>query len=216
MLIQDGPILGSDTATLCLAGFFMSLPRPPMSNLTLQRGAGDMGDTPTKFAICKHVELCGSDISKLLLDQVVNHISPLALSKAIQQPISIKLVHIDQSGVDANSWDHSGLGALHVARNCLGLAVCLHIMEVLLRHEADISTPSAKNYPRLAAKLLQLEVDANGLDSSGHPVLHAFIWNIAYSSMVDGGLLYALLQYGTDPNVIAKSLVIGRPPPFAL
>ncbi|KAG9499225.1 hypothetical protein J7337_010044 [Fusarium musae] len=203
MLIQDGPILGSDTAALCLAGFFMSLPKPPMSNLTLQRGAGDMGDTPTKFAICKHVELCGSDISKLLLDQVVNLISPLALSKAIQQPISIKLVHINQSGVDANSWDHSGL-------------VCLHIMEILLRHEADISTPSTENCPRLAAKLLQLEVDANGLDSSGHPVLHAFIWNIAYSAMVDGGLLYALLQYGTDPNVIEKSLVIGRPPPFAL
>ncbi|KAF5646702.1 beta-n-acetylhexosaminidase [Fusarium tjaetaba] len=61
---------------------------------------------------------------------------------------------------------------------------------------------TTKSHPRFAAKLLQFEADTNAL--SGHPVLHASIRNITYSAMVDGGLLYSLLQYGADPNVIEK------------
>ncbi|KAF5676854.1 hypothetical protein FDENT_9367 [Fusarium denticulatum] len=158
ILIQDVAVLGSDTATLCLTRFSMSLTKPSLVDLLLQHGADDLRDTPSKFAVHKHAESCGSDIPKLLLDQVVNLVYTSVLSKAFQHSLSTSLLH-------------------NTAKNCL----------------------------RLAAKLLQLEADANALDSSGHPVLHISIRNIAYSIMVDGGLLDALLLSGAGADALESN-----------
>ncbi|RKK15062.1 hypothetical protein BFJ66_g3659 [Fusarium oxysporum f. sp. cepae] len=126
---------------------------------------------------------------------------------------------IEQSGVNANSWDEGGLTALHAAIHCSGPTSCLHIIDVLLRHSADINALSkavqhilhtvaqsggtVEYLTRLAAKLLQHGADANAMDSSGNPTLYTAILNIACSLQAwERDLMDVLLQGGAGANAL--------------
>ncbi|KAK2928964.1 Beta-hexosaminidase [Fusarium oxysporum f. sp. vasinfectum] len=126
---------------------------------------------------------------------------------------------ITLGGVNVNSWDEGGLTALHAAIHCSGPTACLHIIDVLLRHSADINALSkavqhilhtvaqsggtVEYLTRLAAKLLQHGADANVVGSSGNPALYTGILNIAcFPQAWERGLMDALLQGGAGANAL--------------
>ncbi|KAK2476995.1 hypothetical protein H9L39_12219 [Fusarium oxysporum f. sp. albedinis] len=126
---------------------------------------------------------------------------------------------IEHSSVNVNSWDEGGLTALHAAIHCSGPTACLHIIDVLLRHSADINALSkavqhilhtvaqsggtVEYLTRLTAKLLQHGADANVVGSSGNPALYTAILNIACSPQAwERGLMDVLLQGGAGANAL--------------
>ncbi|KAH7201572.1 hypothetical protein DER44DRAFT_841859 [Fusarium oxysporum] len=126
---------------------------------------------------------------------------------------------IEHSGVNVNSWDEGGLTALHAAIHCSGPTACPHIIDVLLRHSADINALSkavqhilhtvaqsggtVEYLTRLAAKLLQHGADANVVGSSGNPVLYTGMLNIAcFPQAWERGLMDVLLQGGAGANAL--------------
>ncbi|KAG6985344.1 Ankyrin repeat domain-containing protein 50 [Fusarium oxysporum f. sp. conglutinans] len=124
---------------------------------------------------------------------------------------------IEHSGVNVNIWDEGGLTALHAAIQYSGPTACPHIIDVLLRHSADINALSkavqhilrtvaqsggtVEYLTRLAAKLLQRGAYANVVGSSGNPALYTGILNIAcFPQAWERGLMDVLLQGGAGAN----------------
>ncbi|KAI7765376.1 hypothetical protein LZL87_007127 [Fusarium oxysporum] len=141
------------------------------------------------FTALQHASRSSSEESRMPRAQ--RHGNPMPHS------ISITPLHVEQSALDANSWDQ----------------------EVLLRHDAYINAPSkagqhilhtvaqspgTADYPiQLTAKLLQHGAYADAVDSSGNPALHTAILNKACAAQAwEGGFLYILLQNGTDHNAL--------------
>ncbi|RKK83976.1 hypothetical protein BFJ69_g2278 [Fusarium oxysporum] len=126
---------------------------------------------------------------------------------------------IEHSGVSVNIWDEGGLTALHAAIHCSGPTACPHIIDVLLRHSADINALSkavqhilhtvaqsggtVEYLTRLAAELLQHGADANvggaganALDGNGASALHL----AATHGVHAGAIISGLLRHGADPR----------------
>ncbi|KAM5509884.1 glycosyl hydrolase family 20 [Fusarium oxysporum f. sp. phaseoli] len=126
---------------------------------------------------------------------------------------------ITLGGVNVNSWDEGGLTALHAAIHCSGPTACLHIIDVLLRHSADINALSkavqlilhtvaqsggtVEYLTRLAAELLQHGADANVVGSSVNPALYTAMLNIAcFPQAWERDLMDVLLQGGAGANAL--------------